>query len=76
MHKKSIQFIFGIGFFSAGVFFGNKLKEKAYNKKTVYAGTLQIHKSDSSPELYLSLNIPPEKLLGAENIILKVNIIK
>lgn len=72
MNKKVIKLIFGFGIFGAGVFFGKQFQKSSHEKRTIYAGTLQVFNRDGSPELYLALEVPPEDLVESADVIFKI----
>jgi RNA binding exosome subunit len=71
MIKKSLIAVLSISIFSAGVFFG-----KRFQKKQAYAGILNLYPEEDSIQLYVSLEIPLEKLSDLTDVVFKINKIR
>lgn len=76
MNKKIANVIFGFGIFSAGVIFGKQIQKTSHEKKTVYAGVLNLYSKDGDTQMYVALEIPPENLVDAADVIFKINNLK
>lgn len=72
MKKTIFKVVIGFGIFGAGVIFGKQIQKDSHQKRTKYAGTLQVFNRDGSPELYLALEVPPEDLVESADVIFKI----
>lgn len=73
MNKKIATFTIGLVIFGAGVFFGKQIQKADHNKRTTYAGILQVYTKNGKPELYLDLDVLPEKIAESADVIFRVN---
>lgn len=75
MSRRSLlsKIALGVALFGAGSLFGGRVQKIRHEKKTKYAGTLQIYTEDGDPQLYLALSVLPEDLVNLADVIFKVN---
>jgi len=76
MKTKIFKVVIGFGIFTAGVILGKQIQKSTHRKHSIYSGTLQVHSSEDSTDLYLVLSVPPENLIGLADVIFKVDTIK
>lgn len=76
MATKLVTAVVVSAFFCAGVVFGKQIQKLSHGKKTKHAGTLQIYQGDTTPQLYLALDVPIESLLSLSEVIFIVQKIK
>lgn len=73
MRTKVLHMAFSIGIFTAGVITGKQLQKGSHNKKTVYAGTLQMHTDGSTQGLYLVLDESLENIAKSKSVVFRVS---
>ncbi len=77
MNKKLLKVAFGFGIFGAGVIFGKEIQKSSHEKKTVYAGVLNLYSTEENgTQMYVALEVKPEDLKNAADVIFKINTLK
>lgn len=61
------------GLVAGGFILGRKTEKRATEKRTVYAGELQITRMDDTVDMYVSLSVLPEDLAESANAVFKIN---
>jgi len=74
--KKITKILVGFGIFGAGVVLGKQFQKTSHEKKTVYAGILNLYSKEGDTQMYVAFEIPPEELVNAADVIFRINKLK